>query len=212
MAPSVLGLVLSADRRNMRTPEKLSASIRSGVSSRPVLNELPVEEDVEPLLVTNAAGQFVPTRRSASRGVARYGFSELPLEEEGRLLSELYMTLLNISWAQKWGNRCNSIPEAINRLREQSLEPSHLIVPEAIIPDICGPDYDPAWTEQLMMRQGFITVVDEMKVVAADLSDGAALVIASPGVSGLYTRVGDYLGVMVQRADRAWMVVGDGVA
>jgi len=209
---TVLGRLFVPERRNMRTPEKLQASIRSGVSARPALNELEVPEDVEPLIVTNAARQFVPTRRSVTRGVARYGFSEVPVEEEEQLVIELYMSLLDYSLRNRWGNRCNSVTEAVARLRRSELEPALLVVPESVLPDICGPDFDPTWAAQMMKAQGYVATVDNMQVMTADLPAGAALVSTHPESSGLYTRVGDYLGIMIQRADRAFMVVGDGVA
>lgn len=212
MPVSILGRFLVSERRNMRMPEKLEASVRSGVSSRPILNEIPIEEDAGPLLVTNASGQFVPTVRSKTRGVARYAFSEIPVEEESQLIAELYMTLLEASLAKRWRNRCNSVAEAVDRLRESTLEPTYLIVPEEALPEICGPDYDPAMVDHLMMTQGFVSVVDEIRILPANLPSNGALVTTAPALVGLYTRVGDYLGVMLQRVDRTVMVVGDGVA
>jgi hypothetical protein len=209
---TVLGRLFVPERRNMRMPEKLQASIRSGVSSRPALNELEVPDDVEPLLSTNAARQFVQTRRSSVRGTARYGFSEVPVDEEEQLVIELYMSLLDFSLKNQWGNRCNSVTEAVTRLRGLGLEPALLVVPESVLPDICGPDFDPKWASQMMKAQGYVATVDDMQVMTADLPPGAALVSTHPEFAGLYTRVGDYLGLMIQRADRAIMVVGDGVA
>lgn len=212
MPVSILSRVLVCERHNMRMPEKVEASMRSGVSTRPLFNEVVVSEDVEPLLVTNADRRFVPTRRSSTRGVARFGFSEVSLDEEPAILAEMYMSLLDISLSHGWSNRCNSVSEAVDRLRGSSIEPAFLIVPESVLPDICGPQYDAAQTAGRMMRQGYVAVVDKMKVLPADLSPGSALVLAAPSFFGLYTRVGDYLGVMIQRADRSVMVVGDGVA
>ena len=209
---TVLGRLLVPERHNMRMPEKLEASVRSGVSSRPILNELEVQEDVGPLLVTNAARRFVPTKRSAVRGVARYGFSEVPLEEEPQLVIELYMTLLDFSLRNHWANRCNSVSEAVTRLRGAGLTPTFLVVPESVLPDICDASFDPEWAAQMMKAQGYVATVDNMQVMTADLPPGAALVCLDPKLTGLYTRVGDYLGIMIQRADRAIMVVGDGVA
>jgi hypothetical protein len=212
MPVSILGRVFVSERHNMRMPERLEASMRSGVSARPILNEVEVQDDVEPLLVTNADCRFVPTRVSRARGTARYAFSEVPLDDEPKMLAEMYMALLDASLSQGWSNRCNSVSEAVDRLRSSSIEPAFLIVPETVLPDICGPQYDPAQTAGRMMKQGYVAVVDKMKVLPADLSPGSALVLASPSFFGLYTRVGDYLGVMIQRADRSVMVVGDGVA
>jgi len=209
---TVLGRLFVPDRRNMRIPEKLEASIRSGVSSKPVLNELEVQEDVEPLIVTNVSRHFVATRRSAVRGTARYGFSEIPIDEEDNFVVELYMSLLDFSLKNQWRNRCNTVMEAISRFRGSDLEPVFFVVPEAVLPEICGSDFDPGWAAQMMKAQGYVATVDNMQVMTADLPPGAALVSTHSEVAGLYTRVGDYLGIMVQRADRAFMVVGDDVA
>lgn len=211
MSVSILGCVLVGERHNMRMPERVEASIRSGASTRPILNEVLVPEDAAPMLVTNAARCFVPTTRSSIRGVARYAFSDVPLEEEPLILVELYMSLLETSLTHGWSNRCNSVSEAVDRFRSMSIEPAFLIVPETVLPDICGSTFDSATTSGLMMKQGYVAIVDKMKVVPADLPPGSALVLAAPAFLGLYTRVGDYLGLMIQRADRSVMVVGDGV-
>jgi hypothetical protein len=211
MPVSILGRVCVSERRNMRMSENLDVSMR-GSTTRPILNEVDVPEDVHPLLVTNADRRFVTTTRSASRGCARYAFSEVPLEEEGVFVVEMYMSLLEISLSRGWTNRCNSVADAVNRLRNSLIEPAFLIVPETVLPEICGPDYDPAQTAVLMMRQGHVAVVDNMQVLPSDLPPGSAMVLAEPNTFGMYTRVGDYLGVMIQRADRSVMVVGDGVA
>jgi hypothetical protein len=175
------------------------------------MNEIPVEEDVEPLLVTNAARRFVPTIRSKTRGIARYAFSDVPLEDEPALFAELYMSLLEASLVNGWKNRCSSVVEAVDRLAADDFEPGFLMVSAEKIPDICGPDYDSAVVEQLMMTQGYVTVVNGIKVLPAELSPDAAVVTASPEMLGLYTRVGDFLGIMLQRVNRSIMVVGDGV-
>jgi hypothetical protein len=58
-----------------------------------------------------------------------------------------------------------------------------------------------------MRAQGYVTLYDNMQVLLANLSDGRAFVSAIPSALGVYTRVGDHLGILLQRVDRALMVV-----
>ncbi len=172
----------------------------------PAFEEREVKEDVGPLLVTNARGTFVPTKVS-SRGVARYGFSHCPIERESGLVAELHRVLTETSLRQGWSNRCSSVPEAVDRLRTGGVIPRSLVISDSLLPSICGPDYDLASVRRLMAAQGFVTMVDGMQVLLGDLPEGAALVAAAPAGVGYYTRIGDHLGVLVQRVNRALMVV-----
>jgi hypothetical protein len=172
----------------------------------PIFEEREVKGEVAPLLVTNARGTFVPTRIS-QRGVARYAFSHCPIEQESRLVGELHRVLTETSLRQGWSNRCSSVSEAVDRLRTGGVIPRSLVISDSLLPSICGPDYDLASVRRLMAAQGFVTMVDGMQVILGDLPEGAALVAAAPAGVGYYKRIGDHLGVLVQRVNRALMVV-----
>lgn len=188
MGSSVLLEVLSSGEG---ASSQLQSSMGSGRSARPLLNEIALSDNDGPFLATNAASTFVLTRRSSTRGVVRYGFSKVPLDEESHLIPELYMSLLSISWVERWQNRCNTIRDGVSRMVRNSLEPLNLMVSKES-------------EEKLNLPN--------IKVIPSDLAPGCALLTASRSLSGLYSRVGDYLGVMVLRADTAWMVIGDDVA
>ena len=74
-----------------------------------------------------------------------------------------------------------------------------------------GPDFDLGAARRAMAVQGYVTVVDGMQVLLSALSEGSALV-AGPAALGTYTRVGDHLGLLLQRVHRAVMVVRPNVA
>lgn len=182
--PSALQEVLSSEAV---VSDRMQASVRS----RPLFNEVPVESEIGTALVTNSSARFVSTKRSPTRGVIRYAFSRVNSDEEDSLLIELYMTLLSRSWSEKWTNRCNNIRDAVSRMFKNSLEPSFLILPKESFED---------------------PQVPGLKVLPSSLPLGCALLTTVRSLTGSYTRIGDYLGVMILRADRAWMVVGDEVA
>lgn len=200
MGYSALSRILLTDRRRQR-----QAAVGAGFSV-PAMGEIKASEDVVPLLASNMRQTFVPTRRSVE-GFARYGFSPCPVEEEPRVLSELYRVLLELSTREGWANRCSGLPQAIERLRSAGLEPRSMVIPVQTLRDVCGPDQDLEAAQRSMAIKGHVAVVDGIQVLLSNLPQGAALVCAAPEVVGLYTRVGDHLGVLVQRVNRAIMVV-----
>ena len=92
------------------------------------------------------------------------------------------------------------------------MEPKSLVVSEKQIAGFLGPDFDLEAARRAMSTQGFVTVVDGMQVLLSSLPEGFALVAGSPSALGIYTRVGDHLGLLLQRVDRVVMVVRPNVA
>jgi len=193
----------------MRIPVKLEASFRSGVSSRPLLHEVPVEEECEPLLATNSMGLFVSTRRSVSRGVARFGFFELPLSEEPSLFPSFYMSLHEYSAVNNWKNRFSNLSDAFKFLGSNSLEPSYLLLPPSRIASILGKEYNEEEVNGLLLHQGYITTLDGARIVPADLHDEGAILTSTPSMVGMYTRVRDYMGVLILRASTSIAIIDE---
>ena len=186
------------------------AAVRGGFST-PGLCFSAVTDDCMPLLATNMRGTFLLTRRNAE-GLAPFGFSYSAVGEEDTLLNELHRVLWEVSAKSGWSNRCSAVPEAIDRMRERGVEPKSLVVSEKQIAGFLGPDFDLEAARRAMSTQGFVTVVDGMQVLLSSLPEGFALVAGSPSALGIYTRVGDHLGLLLQRVDRVVMVVRPNVA
>lgn len=179
--------------------------------STPAIHERKIEEDALPLLATNARGSFLPTRRSIE-GFARCGFSYCPVDDEAVLLNEMYRKLIELSTREKWSNRCSGVPQAVSRLRASGIEPKSLVIPESLLPEVLGQEFNLEAVRRSMALQGFVTVVDGMQVLLSNLPDGAAIVAGPAPAVGFYTRVADHLGLLLQRTNRAIMVVGHGLA
>jgi len=173
----------------------------------PALYEIQLDSKAEPLLVTNMRNTFVLTRRS-KEGIGRYGFSEVPLDEEGALIAELHRILVKTSRDKGWTNRCRTAAEGIARMRSFGLEPKYVVVSSA---DVCESKDDKAAYDKIDLAKGHVTEIDGIHVLVAELPKGQALVTTLPNLTGVYTRVGTHVGVMIQRADQSVVVVGDDV-
>lgn len=187
------------------TTERYRQRASGTAFSTPALQECVPREGASPLLASNMRGAFLPTRVSA-QGVARYGFLPCSISEEPVLLTTLYRTLLQLSAQQKWPNRCSSSAQALERMRSFGLEPRFLVISESLLRDVCGQE-DLAEAQRAMASRGSIAVVGDLQVLLSELPAGSAIVTASPLLTGLYTRVGDHLGILAQRVDRSIVLV-----
>lgn len=197
----VLSNILRPERFRQRIASSASGTLAGHNLTVPALSEL--KTSYEPFLVTNMRRTFVPTRCS-KEGIARYGFSEIPLDEEDSVIVELFSSLLSIGSQKQWGNRSSSIGEALSTMRGRGLEPKFLIASRQ---DIGASDAEEKKFERLALLQGHIAELDNLQVLLSDLPKGSAMVTVSPALLGIYTRVGDYLGVLIQKADQFIQVV-----
>ena len=172
----------------------------------PALQERPASFEEGPFLASNMRRAFLPTKMSAA-GIVRFGFSEVPLGEDDQLLVALHQSISSLSS----GGRCTSINDAMIRLRTHHLEPRTIVLPEAWLPEICGPDFDLSTARTLMSTQGYVTEFDEIRVLVADLPEDKAFVATTPALVGVYTRIADYLGLLFFRADRSIVAVNRAV-
>lgn len=187
--------MLVAERHSQRANRGAGHSI-------PALQERPSSPEEAPFLSTNMKRAFLPTRLSSASTV-RFGFSSVSLGEDDQLLLPLHQAISALS---KEG-RCTSLGEAMTRLRTNNYEPRTVVIPESWLPEICGPDFDVSTAKTLMGRQGYVSKVDEMQVLVADLPSDKAFVATAPALVGIYTRIADYLGLLLFRADRAIVAV-----
>ncbi len=177
--------------------------------STPSYLELRVNPESGPFISTNMRGKFIPTRCSKDAVVIQ-GFSPCTVEEEPALLLELHQTVTRASSAQKWRNRCSTLTQALDRMRSFGLKPWSVVIPESLLREVCGPERDLEGARKSMQLRGHVAVVDGIQVLLSSLPDRTAIVAAEPSRVGFYTRVGNYLGILLQEANRSLVVVGDG--
>lgn len=197
---TVLERMLVTERERQR--ETLEGSL-----AFPGIHERVVSVGTDPIVVTNARGTFVQTKRRASDGVARTGFSDVPLEREGDLLAELYRVLWKWGAEQNWPNRCSTIAQA----RERLVDARMLTISETLLETVVGDALTTDDVSKLMAAQGYVVEVDGLRVLAGGLPDGAAMLSVAPVLLGFYTRTGEWLGIQIHRADRSILLVGDDV-
>lgn len=150
--------------------------------SVPLASEIDLDDPaLEPLMVTTTRGTFIQSR-VAKGGYLRFGFSECPLDREGALVLGLHRQLV----AHSEVSCVVATPEqAAAQMRLNGETPFHLAA---------GP-----WIE-----------ADEIggaRVLDIGLPQGIALLMASPAKAGLHTRIGDYVGVLAFRVNRAFVAV-----
>ncbi len=201
----------AALERMLRPERHRQRAAPKGGFSTPSMCFTSVGEEAMPLLSTNMRGNFRLTRRNAE-GLAPFGFSFCPVGQEGPLLDELHRTLWELSTHGNWTNRCTGVPEAIALLQTLGMEPKSLVISERQLSGILGSDSDLEAARSAMAFQGYVTVVNGMQLLLSDLPDGSAMVAGPPSDVGIYTRVGDHLGLQLQRVNRAIVVVRPHVA
>ena len=170
----------------------------------PAMHERSSPDTDGPFLVTNMKGRFLPTRTSRS-GVVRYGFSLVPVGTDDSLLVELHRSLADFP-ATLEASRCTSVQEALRRLQQNGLEPRTVVLPTSSLPEIL-PGVTADESREAMRAQSHVAVVEGVRVLVAEMLPGTAIVATSPTLVGTYTRVGDYLGVLIRHASRGILAV-----
>jgi len=195
MPGTVLERLFTTERKRQRIAP-------DGSLATPTIHERDVTVDGSPFLVTNARGTFVLTRRR-SDGVGRSGFSPCSITGERVLLAELYRMLGAMGREHGWNNTAPTIAEARARLAE----PRQVVVSDALLQEVGGGELSAEDIGRLMTTQGYVIETDGLRVLAGGLPAGA-MVLGSPATTGFYTRSGDWLSIMVLRADRSIVLVG----
>ena len=198
----------SALERMLRPERYRQRAASRGGFATPSLCKTSVGADARPLLATNMRSTFLPTRPDVE-GLAPFGFSHVPLGQEGSLLIELHRVLWEVSTRLAWPNRCGSVAEAVTKARSQGVDPKTMVLSSAMVERLLGPSHSIDTARQTMSVQGFVAVVDGMQLLLADLPSNMAFVAAHPASVGIYTRVGDHLGVLLQRVNKSLLVVRD---
>ncbi len=189
MSLTVLGHILVTERYRQR-------SARGAGLSVPYLLERQVDPTQNPLLVTNSRAGFTLTHRN-QEGLGRYGICSCKIDEEPKMIRALFETISRISHSSGWANRFASIPDALKTMRESPFPPHGIILPQALVNDITK---EPRMPPHLGDLEG-------MKVFSSDLPLGAALLVTAPPALGVYTRIGDYLGLQLFNVRQTLAVV-----
>ncbi len=171
----------------------------------PVLHEVPLTEEVLPLLVTNARQLFVPTHLSRD-GNARAGFSEVPVDDEPRLVYALALALL-ARYRHEGCPMAQGLAEANRWMRASKVLPSTVIASVSSVARRAGLPVEEV--RRLQAKQGFVVQQEQTQMLALDLPDRMLLLCASAPELGQQVRVGDHVAVMLYRADRSVLLAVD---
>lgn len=201
---------LSALERLLVTERHRQRAAAEGGFSVPVMLERQVQAGDEPIFVSNTKGVFVQTRRS-KEGAARYGFFYCPLGQEKAVLVRLHQAIWDISTTLNWPNRARSVQEGLAKFEGFRVEVRALVIPFEVVKETCGEDFTPETAEQAMAYRGYLAEVGTMRVLVAPLPKGSAILTAAPALVGVYTRVGDYLGLQLCNVRQNIVVVRNDV-
>lgn len=194
MSLTVLGHLLVTERYRQRSAKGAGLSI-------PYLLERQVEPSQNPLLVTNSRGGFTLTHRN-QEGLGRYGIAPCKLDDEPKAIRALFESISRISRSSGWSNRFAGVPEALASMRASSFSPHAIVLPQALVTSLTN---EPRLPPHLGDLEG-------LKVFSSDLPPGAALLVTAPPALGVYTRIGDYLGLQLFNVRQTVAVVwSDGV-
>lgn len=166
--------------------------------------EVPLESSSEPLVVTNAMGWLVVTRVSRTNSLGRYGFFECPTTAEQNLMPRIFSDLWGLSRNLGWKNRCSSLSEATGKMR---LPPRSVVVPYSLVEQASGEALSREDCDRLMTTQGYIADKNGQQILVANLEDGQALLAATPALVGVYTRIDDWLGLLLKQVDQTLFLV-----
>ncbi len=205
MKISILERLLHAERHRPKLDN-------SGSFVTPKAMSFATDPQQGPWVTSLSKGQFAPTHQDKNGFVAQ-AFTECPLEEEGRLLRELYGTLTTLRGVFRWTNVCRTIVEAKQRMVSAGYETKNLVVPFADLAEIVGSSLTLEEAEMLMLTQGCVADVGGVKIltVGNELPKGSAILSTLPAIVGVYNRVYDHVGVTIFQADRSLVLVSDEV-
>jgi hypothetical protein len=158
------------------------------------MSERGVVDGLDPILVTDARGRFVVTRKNRE-GVARFGFSPYTLEEEPKLLSVLVRQALALSIERGWANHFGSVGEAVDFMNGSQFKPKNLVLPRGVIS---------RFTDSNGVQHG---KVEGLQLLSTDLPEKCAILTTDSPALGVYVRVGDYIGLQLYNVDKTLAVI-----
>jgi hypothetical protein len=166
-------------------------------SRNPIFSECSVGQGEAPFWATNSRGLFVPTRPTPD-GFVRSAFFPCAIEEEAQLFVTLYTALSRAPLK----SQASTVNLALGRIpgdRRVCVVPPEAVT-EASEGKVLGPEI-----EARMATQGYVLDVPGVRVLAAPLPMGAALVLAPWAVSCV--RSGSTVALLLRAADRTTALV-----
>lgn len=184
------------------TERERSRAAPAGGFSRPIGQFREVPTEVSSILASNTRGAFVQAVRNRE-GAVGYGFFECPLSEEPVVVTRLHQTVWDLAAANGWPNRASSLEEA-----RAILPSAHtLVIPFGLVEQVCGGTLAPEVLSEVMQAQGYLRVMGELRVMVGQLPDNCMLLAASPPALGVYTRLGDHLGLQLYNVQQTLVVI-----
>jgi hypothetical protein len=63
--------------------------------------------------------------------------------------------------------------------------------------------------QKLMLAQGFVTEVEEIKVLCSLLPEGQMILGTTPAMVGIYSRIDDHVGLMFRKVDQSVVLINE---
>lgn len=164
----------------------------------PAMSEREVPSWAANILVTNTRGKLVLTKKSLD-GVARFGFSQVPLKDEPPFFGWLFTQLWDFSSKGEWSNRCSTLTGALDLFVGVQFKPKTLVLAESLVTQF--------GVDRLGVSAKRLEGVKVIHTPESNLPEGSAILTADPEALGVYTRVGDYLGLQFLNAQHTMVLV-----
>jgi len=192
-----------------RNRRQAASIAHGGGFATPVISERRVTSEDLPILVTNMRGMAV--QPGIRNGRVRFAFSECSLEDESKLLVGLQARIIEgasrPSRSPFPGAYQMTLKAAVAAMTSQGYQPRYLVLARDRMAPIC-PGLDGKSIDELVLTMGCVAEIEGgLQVLPGP--PGVILLLAAPGLAGIYSRVDDRVGLMVTRIGRAVMVVND---
>ena len=187
MSFSILSYLLATERLRPRAASGAGFSV-------PAMSERGVPEGLDPILVTNARGGFVVTKRNRE-GMARFGFTPCSVEQEPAFFTKLCADIVTLSGNLRWANRFKTPKEALVAMQRSRFNPKSLVMPRGVL----HPD-----SEETPVQQGKF---EGLQVLSADLPSNRSILVSDSAALGVYVRVGDYLGLQLYNVNQTVVII-----
>jgi hypothetical protein len=199
---SILAILLHVERERRK-----ASSAHEGYQA-PLMAEWVSEPGVAPLYSSNLQGGLLPAKVHQDTGVLRLGFFRCSLEQEGKWLAYLAQVLSRAAEVNRWPIAHTTPIQAIQAMASRGCPASHWVAPPNLVQEASGLSTEEAQT--LMGVQGYVSEVEGVRLVMADLDPDSQLLVSAPSLAGLYIRSDDHMAVSIWRASTAWGVVRAG--
>lgn len=195
MTLSILSHLLVTERERPRAARGVGLAIPAMME-----REAPYE-NADPVLGSGSRGQFLVTPRTRD-GVYRYALANCLVENEGAIFPQLHQTLWAEGERRGWSNRATSVLKGLQMMKAAQVTPKAVVISSNLVKTFCPPEYD--------VGEGRVTIVGGVSVmVTAHLPEGEAIIATAPPRVGVYTRMGDHLGLQLYSVSQTLVVVRD---